>query len=245
MTSIQSDCHGVYCPTKGSYGSRHDVVAKDGAVRKSTSLSQVLSGLTVVSGFLGVLLHAIQRVDPTPTIAYFTVWVVALTAVAHLWCLVRPRSSAAVWLRNAATSSAIVSGLVYFLVIVPLGNLHVSDGAVVWLANFFLHASTPVLSTVVCTRARTEPQVSVRDSLTWLSFPVAYGIIVAVLATATSFVPPYDFLRPSQMGVAGVIASCFGALAIFVLVGLGLRSLVNRTRVGEPLIQPTAVRETT
>ncbi len=190
-----------------------------------------------LAGAVGVVLQLQQRVDTTPTFAYLTVWMVTIGAPAHAGAMASrgvvstapttATTRAVAWLCDATTSGMVISGLVYFLAIVPAGNLKVSDGIVVWGANICLHAVSPSLAVAVFVLRPRSQAPSLRVICSWLVMPLGYGIVLLAFA-AHGATPPYEFLRPSEVGAIGVIGSCLGFVVVFVGVGLILRSMVRR-----------------
>lgn len=177
----------------------------------------------------GILLQAVQRVDPTPFLLYFTVHSALLGAVAITALSLGRAVSNWEPVRDAACAGLLLSGLVYLTVILPHVGLDPGDGLLVWAANGLLHLVAPALmfAEFLGSDRRREPDL--RAVAPWLVFPAAYAVVLALLALTGAAEPPYDFFRPAEVGWAAV--GLAGAVCTLLFTGLGAAMVAARRTV--------------
>lgn len=156
----------------------------------------------------------------------------ALSGVALLRGGTGPR-----WLpgfRGAVVAYIIVVGLVYAVLLAPLG---LEGGAPVPWANFVLHVVSPILIPLDWLLVADRPALPWRRLWVVLPYPAAW-LAVVLLRGATDGWVPYPFLAPEN-GAASIALVCFG-IALTILASGALATalsrvgLLLRTRSGTP-----------
>ncbi|WP_427129249.1 Pr6Pr family membrane protein [Pseudarthrobacter sp. S9] len=115
-------------------------------------------------------------------------------------------------LRGAATMYMTVTGITYSLL---LSNIEV-DTAVPWI-NVVLHYTMPTVLVIDWLVDLPKARVSLRESLTWLAFPLLYLVYSLIRGPFADWYP-YPFLDPRAEGYGNVaIMSVLIAVVAFVL----------------------------
>lgn len=180
------------------------------------TLARVIRGLVVV-----LIIAASVQSYGSNFFFYFTILSNLLTVVLLGGQALRPdwmRSNA--FFRGAVTLYMTITGLVYAVVLAPLGA-DVGDYAP-W-ANFVHHNLAP--TAVLIDWLLFPPRQKLRTSAPWLwlIFPAVYFVFTFIRGSSTDFYP-YPFLNPDGSGgLGGVALYAAVILAIFTVIGLFLR----------------------
>lgn len=164
--------------------------------------------------------------------AYFTIQSNLLVAVATTMLARDPLRDGPAFraLRLAATVGITVTGLVHFLLLRPLLDLHGAD----WLADKLLHMVVPLVAVVGWLAFGPRPRVDGRAIAVAFGWPVAWLAVTLAVAAATRWVP-YPFLDFREEGWGSVVVVCLGITALFAALIAGFRYADRRlARSGAP-----------
>jgi cytochrome c oxidase assembly factor CtaG len=118
------------------------------------------------------------------------------------------------WIRGAATFYMTATGIIYALL---LSGLEESlQTATPWV-NTVLHYVMPVAVLADWLVNRPERQISAKQAMAWLVFPVAYVGYSLVRGHITGWYP-YPFLNPGKDGYLHLAVTC-------IIIGAGLAGL--------------------
>lgn len=157
-------------------------------------------------------------------VAYFTIQSNLLVAVTTVQLAMDPARDGRRWrvLRLAAVVGITVTGLVHFVLLRPLLDLHGAD----WSADKLLHLAVPVLAVLGWMVFGPRPRVTLPAVLAALVWPVAW-LVATLLVGAASGWYPYPFLDPRGHGGASVAGTCAAVTVLFVAL-LALASYADR-----------------
>lgn len=127
---------------------------------------------------------------------------------ARLGFFSRPRVRAGVAVAIAAVC------LVYIFLLAPLWR----PEGLFRLADILLHYVTPVLFILWFLFFGTDGTTRWRDIPWWLAYPLLY-VVYAMCRAPIAGEVPYPFLDLSKNGAGTVLASAFGILVLFVVLG--------------------------
>lgn len=177
---------------------------------------------------VGTICQFLQHTDPTPPLAYFTVWSACLGAVTLATRAARPTAVPQA-IRCAAAVGVAVSGLVFAGVIAPATAtgtwFQPGDDAWVRAANLLLHGVGPVLITldfIITPMVLSRPW---RQAAVWCCWPLAYLATSFALQGAGVTPVPYSFLDPAQNPPGAVVAAVVLLAGVFVVLGRSLCAL--------------------
>jgi hypothetical protein len=180
-----------------------------------------------------------QEVPPLLTrlgrlVSYFTIQSNLLIAVTAVQLARDPLRDGRWWrpVRAAALVGITVTGLVHFVLLRPLLDLHGAS----WVADKMLHMVVPVLAVVAWLVAGPRPRAPWRDALTALVWPVAWLVWTLVVGAVSGWYP-YPFLDVGSEGGGSVAVTCVGVTVLFLALA-GVLSWLDRR------MPPTPVRET-
>ncbi len=156
-------------------------------------------------------------VNPLNFFGYFTVQsnslltVVAITAGVH--GLLRPGSSPRwlVVLRSLVTMCMTIVGLVYALLLAPLGA---AGGVPVPWANWVMHVAGPLLVVTDWALSPDRGPLQWRTAWLQLAYPIGWTAVVLVRGATDGWVP-YPFLSPAQG--YGIVAMYVALIAVAFL----------------------------
>lgn len=187
----------------------------------------VLQTVLVVTG-ASVL--AETEVPPLATrlgrlVSYFTVQSNLLVAVTAVQLARDPARDGRWWraVRVAALVGITVTGLVHFVLLRPLLDLHGANR----VADTLLHLVVPVLALAAWLVAGPRPRAPWRDALVALVWPVAWLVWTLAMGALTGWYP-YPFLDVGARGAGAVAATCLGVTALFVLLVAAVTALDRR-----------------
>ena len=187
----------------------------------------VLQTVLVVTGD-SVL--AEQEVPPLLTrlgrlVSYFTIQSNLLVAVTAVQLARDPLRDGRWWrpVRAAALVGITVTGLVHFMLLRPLLDLHGAS----WVADKLLHMVVPVLAVVGWLVAGPRPRAPWRDALTALVWPVAWLVWTLAVGAVTGWYP-YPFLDVGAKGAGSVAVTCVGVTVLFLALAAVLSWLDRR-----------------
>ncbi len=157
--------------------------------------------------------------------AYFTIQSNVLVALGAWWLTRDPEHDGERWrmLRVASISAITVTGIVHFVLLRPLLDLHGADYA----ADKLLHMVVPALAVVGWLVLGPRPRVDGPALTVSLAFPVLWLAVTLAVGAASGWYP-YPFLDHREDGAAAVVVSCVGVTVLFVVLLLGIRYLDRR-----------------
>ena len=185
----------------------------------STSRRYVLAtlrlgfGAVTVVSILATLLETASRatINPFNFFGYFTIQSNALLAIVAVTAgvigFIRPgvQPHWLVVLRSLATVCMIIVGLVYAVLLAPLG---LEGGVPVPWANWVMHVAGPILVAADWLFARDRAALPWRVVPVLLIYPVGWTLVVLIRGATDGWVP-YPFLDPAQG---------YGVVAVYVVV---------------------------
>lgn len=176
----------------------------------------------IVAGVIGTHVDVASRttVNPFNLYGYFTIQsnlIAAVVLVAAGVVALRGRTAgpALSTLRAVAVTCVVVVGLVFALLLAPLGA---AGGVQLAWANTILHEVSPVLVALDWLLVGDRERVPLRRIWAVLVYPAIWTAVVLVRGATDGWVP-YPFLDPAQ-GYGVIAAYCGAILVVFVVVGL-------------------------
>lgn len=158
-------------------------------------------------------------------VAYFTIQSNLLVTVAA-WALVGdPDRDGRLFraVRLAGVMGITVTGLVHFVLLRPLLDLHGAD----LVADRLLHMAVPTLAVLAWLLLGPRPRVdagAVRAALAW---PVAWLVVTLLVGRTTGWVP-YPFLDADENGWGAVMVAVVGVTALVGALLAGFAALDRR-----------------
>jgi hypothetical protein len=162
-------------------------------------------------------------------VAYFTVQSNVLVALTTVQLTRDPGRDGTTWraLRLAAVIGIAVTGVVHFLLLRPLLDLHGAD----YVADKLLHMVVPVLAVIGWAAFGPRPRTDARAVWLALCWPLAWLAVTLLVGTVSGWYP-YPFLdHREDEGVTGVAASSIGITVFFLLLVWGSSLWDRRAKV--------------
>jgi hypothetical protein len=184
-------------------------IVVDGLATPTFSLVNYFSYFTVISNVLTVLVLAIGGV-------------------------IDPRSSGWQLFRGAVTLYMVITGIIYAVL---LSNIDVGV-ADPWTNNV-VHRIMPVVLLLDWILAPPRRHISESRSLTWLLFPLLYGIYTLIRGPVVDWYP-YPFLDPRSQGYLALVIGLVVLTVAFALMALAVNALgrlAGRWRHGSDSIE--------
>ncbi|QIM21005.1 hypothetical protein G7075_07445 [Phycicoccus sp. HDW14] len=160
-------------------------------------------------------------------VSYFTIQSNVLVAVTS-WLLWRDPTRDGRWFRPvrlAALVGITVTGLVHFVLLRPLLDLHGAD----WAADKLLHMAVPVLAVLAWVLVGPRPRTTPRTAVEALVWPVVWLVWTLVVGALSGWYP-YPFLDHREGGVGAVVVACLGITVLFLALFAGVVALERRLR---------------
>jgi hypothetical protein len=126
-------------------------------------------------------------------------------------------------LRLDAVLGIAVTGVVHFVLLRPLLDLHGADH----LADKLLHVAVPALAVVGWAVVGPRGLVGRSDVLPALVWPVLWLVVILLYGAATDWYP-YPFIDVAEHGYAVVLLNCLGVTVLFLAIAYGLVWLDRR-----------------
>ena len=161
-------------------------------------------------------------------VAYFTIQSNILVAVVSAQLARDPLRDGATWrvVRLAAVVGITVTGVVHFLLLRPLLDLHGADQ----VADKLLHMVVPLLAVVGWALFGPRPRVELRDIKLALCWPLAWTAVILVVGGLSGWYP-YPFLdHREEHGATGVALAAVAITAFFLLVFAAVRYVDQKAR---------------
>ncbi|MGC4154653.1 MAG: Pr6Pr family membrane protein [Propionicimonas sp.] len=208
----------------------------EGSGMRAVGCARIAVGAVIVVAVLATHVEALSRgpVNPFNMYGYFTVqsnliasasWLIA-GALAFRG---RPRGVGLSLLGAVATTCLVIVGLVYAVLLAPLGA---PGGVPLPWANLVLHVVSPVAAVVDWVLIGDRVRLSLSSLWVILLYPIVWTVTVLIRGATDGWVP-YPFLDPAQG--YGVVAGYSAAIAaLFAVVGAAVLWVSRRRAVEEP-----------
>lgn len=139
--------------------------------------------------------------------------------------------------RGAATVYMVITGIIYAILLANV-DVMLQDR---WI-NDVLHRILPLVLLVDWVAAPPRVRISERQSLSWLAFPVAYGVYTLIRGPIVDWYP-YPFIDPREQGYLQLAIGLVVLLVAMTLMALAVNAagrLGRRWRGHEPEREPVA-----
>jgi hypothetical protein len=158
-------------------------------------------------------------------VSYFTIQSNLLVAVTAVQLARDPGRDGRWWraVRVAALVGITVTGLVHFVLLRPLLDLHGANR----VADTLLHLVVPVLALGAWLVAGPRPRAPWRDAVVALAWPVAWLVWTLAVGGVTGWYP-YPFLDVGAQGAGAVTVTCLAVTALFLLLVAAVCALDRR-----------------
>lgn len=190
-------------------------------MRPLAALLRLAVATAIIVAVVATFLEAAGRttVNPFNFFGYFTLQSNILTAIVLLIAALaalrnRTQSKSLVLARAAVTTYMVIVGIVYALLLAPLGA---AGGVPVAWANVVLHIIVPVYVALDWLLFADRPALSFRSFWVVLLYPVVWVVVVLVRGATDGWFP-YPFLDPA-LGYATVSLYCLGIAVAVIVVG--------------------------
>jgi hypothetical protein len=199
-------------------------------MRVLVSMVRIALALAILAAVVTTHLDAGSRgpVNPFNLYGYFTIQSNLIAAVVLLIAGIaslagRTQGLGLSLLRAIATTILVIVGIVYAVLLAPLGA---AGGVPVPWANVVLHILSPIV--IVLDWLLVGDRLRLRLSQIWaiLVYPIVWTAVVLIRGATDGWVP-YPFLNPAQ-GYGVVAAYAIAIAAVFAVVGV-LVLLASRT----------------
>jgi hypothetical protein len=201
--------------------------ARDGAIRAYRGLMAI--------AVLGAIAYEVSRelehagFSVTDYFSYFTELSNLFAAAIFLYGAVHPRgarSRAHELLRGAAVMYMLTTGIVYAVLLSGM------DASYPWV-NTVVHRIMPVVVAADWLIDPPQMRLQSRDTILWMSFPVAYILYTLTRGAIVSWYP-YFFVNPNRHGGYLLVAANCVALSIGMIGMIGAITWVGNRRNGCP-----------
>ena len=179
----------------------------------------------VILGSLGILSLVVQDAfftyPETPLMSlglfkYFTVQS-NLFAVIYFWLMISLKvdEKSKKW-KNLLGGAMIYTTITFLIFAIVLERLYVEVGFTL-VGSILLHYINPILIIFYTVYYRKEYEYHIKDSITWIIYPVIYLVFMIIWGSITGdFL--YPFFQVSEVGITGLIISILGLLLMFILM---------------------------
>ncbi|ALJ22115.1 Pr6Pr family membrane protein [Microbacterium sp. No. 7] len=189
--------------------------------RTGIAILRLTWGCATLVAIVATLVDTASRgpVNPLNFFGYFTVQSNTLTCVVAVIAGLAGLAASGVqprWivmLRALATTCMVIVGLVYALLLAPLGA---AGGVPLPWANAVMHVAGPLLVLADWVLVRDRSALPWRAALLQLAYPAVWIVVVLVRGMTDGWVP-YPFLDPAR-GYAAVSAAVVGIAVAFLAV---------------------------
>ena len=206
--------------------------------------ARIALAATIVVAVLATHAEALSRgpVNPFNLYGYFTVqsnligaasWLIAGTLALRG----RARGVGPSLLGAVATTCLVIVGLVYAVLLAPLGA---AGGVPLPWANLVLHVVSPLAAVVDWVLIGDRARLSLSSLWVILVYPIAWTVVVLVRGATDGWVP-YPFLDPAQ-GYGAVAGYSAAIAALFAMVGAATL-WASRLKVGSCLDSPLPAQD--
>lgn len=152
--------------------------------------------------------------------SYFTVLSNVFTVVVLLvGGVVDPPQHGWQILRGAVTLYMVITGIIYAVLLANI-DVGVADP---W-TNDVVHRVMPVVMLVDWVASPSRRRISDTQALTWLTFPLVYGIYSLVRGPIVDWYP-YPFLDPRSQGYVALVIGLVVLTVAFVLMALAVNAV--------------------
>lgn len=162
--------------------------------------------------------------------SYFTIESNVLAAIVLAVGAIRdPQSRAWQLFRGAVTLYMVITGIIYAILLANV-DVMLTDG---WI-NVALHRVLPLVLFLDWVIAPARVRISEARCLSWLAFPVAYGVYSLVRGPIVDWYP-YPFIDPREQGYMQLALTAVVLLVAMVLMALAVNAvgrLAARWRYG-------------
>ena len=190
-------------------------------MRPLAAILRLAVALGIIVAIIATFLEAAGRttINPFNFFGYFTLQSNILTAIVLLIAAAaslgsRPSSRNLVLARAAVTTYMVIVGIVYAVLLAPLGA---AGGVPVAWANVVLHIVVPIYMALDWLLFADRPALSFRTFWVVLIYPVVWVAVVLVRGATDGWFP-YPFLDPA-LGYGTVALYCLGIAVAVIVVG--------------------------
>jgi len=198
-------------------------------------LARIVVAAAIVAAVVATHLEAASRgpVNPFNLYGYFTIQSNLIAAAS--WFIAgalavrgRTRSVGVSLLGAIATTCLVIVGLVYAVLLAPLGA---AGGVPLPWANLVLHVVSPLAAVIDWTLVGDRMRLSLTSLWVILVYPIVWTAVVLIRGATDGWVP-YPFLDPAQG--YGVVAGYAAAIAVLFALAGGAVLLASRLGLRSP-----------
>ncbi|CAN5709290.1 hypothetical protein BH11ACT8_BH11ACT8_02320 [soil metagenome] len=201
--------------------------------RRFHALTAVVAGIALALQLVLVIRggQALDEVEPPVLglrlarfVAYFTIQSNILVAITAVTLARDPARDGRLWrvVRLAAVVGIAVTGLVHFVLLRPLLDLHGAD----WAADKLLHMVVPVRAIIGWAVFGPRPRITRREIGLALAWPIAWLVVTLVVGGLSGWYP-YPSLDHREDGAGAVVVASIGVTVLFLAL-FALASYVDR-----------------
>jgi len=176
-----------------SFGLARSAEGMPPSLRLDVRLSRLSSLSVAIASAVGIALQAYQDEDPTPLRLYFTIWSAAACLVGWLTVTFVDLSIAR-FIAAAGSIGAMVSGVVYWVVLFPANGAG-SSVAMIW-ANIVLHLLLPLAVLLRLIGGFPNWRLCTLLASSTIGLPILFSLSSLINFLITKSPSPYAFLRP-------------------------------------------------
>ena len=197
---------------------------------KSKNERQILLWAMLLSSLIGITIWYVKRLAAAPLgewgtetvawLSYFTIFS-NLLAIIMAGALLYGRGRLYNWFQSPSVQSAFC----LYIAFVGLGFWFLLGGPqnavtfVDWIPEITAHTLSPLLGAVIWYRCVSKGQLSWRDSVIWLSYPIGYLVYWLIRGPLVGYYP-YFFIDVNALGYSGVAIWSGALVVVFLLLGL-------------------------
>ena len=178
----------------------------------ATSIGRISAALIAVVAWLGLIVQFHSTFSTQGSLAatlwallwYFTITTNLLVAIVFTGIAAGRTGFGNCSLVGGTTLSILLVGVIYGLLL--HGRTELSGGSSV--ANFLLHAATPILVPIFWLAFTRKGQLRRRDPLLWSIYPFGY-LLYALVRGEFTHRYPYPFVNVNELGWASTISNAF------------------------------------
>ena len=191
--------------------------------------------LIVVIGTIGILslvfddaflVNPEQPLMSLRLFKYFTV-LSNLFAVVYFWVILSLRvDEKSIKWKNLVGGVMIYTTITFLVFSIFLEGLQVEKNFAL-VGSLCLHYINPLLIIAYVITFRNEFEFRLKDSFTWIVFPLLYVVFLLIFGLITGdFL--YPFFQVSEVGLLGLFISIVGLITLFLLLSFGVVKILSK-----------------